>query len=342
MTAEKLEQRLKYNPNKFVLKPYESAKAVVWNQFYLIFEKNESDIAQTEPALVEQKYFCACTVCRKVYAYKSADGATYFGTKNLINHLQTCHVKTPKQLEIRNCLRVKSHLAAADAELLKRREVEFCANGYHSFRSVEHVGFQNLLQTCVDFGAKYGKIDIKDALVKRNTVSRSIATQAENVKKKIFDFIQEPIKDGSVSLCLDLYTDDYRKKAYLDVHATWVNRDFTMQHGALAVRHFGTEAHTGENISAAVNAIFLEYNLSAEDTPVTTDKGSNVVAALKNNVRVDCMCHRLHTVLSSAWKDTMAEEPDAALYETNISSLCRYVKQATGIQVNNVIFLLFN
>jgi len=45
-TAEKLEQQLKSNPNEFVLKPYESAKAVVWNQFYLIFEKNESDTAQ--------------------------------------------------------------------------------------------------------------------------------------------------------------------------------------------------------------------------------------------------------------------------------------------------------
>ncbi|XP_065650824.1 uncharacterized protein LOC136078968 [Hydra vulgaris] len=35
---------------------------------------------------------------------------------------------------------------------------------------------------------------------------------------------------------------------------------------------------------------------------------------------------------SSPWKDTMAEEPEAATYESAVSDLCRYVKQATGIQ----------
>lgn len=100
----------------------------------------------------------------------------------------------------------------------------------------------------------------------------------------------------------------------------------------MAVRHFGSVSHTGDNISAAVNEILDEYKIPAENTPVTTDHGSNVVAALRNNVRLDCLCHRLHTVLETAWRDTKNQEPDAAAYETAISDLCRYVKQATGIQ----------
>jgi len=68
------------------------------------------------------------------------------------------------------------------------------------------------------------------------------------------------------------------------------------------------------------------------DTPVTTDHGSNIVAALKNSVRLDCLCHRLHTVLETAWRDTRHSEPDASAYESAISELCRFVKQSTGLQ----------
>jgi len=55
--------------------------------------------------------------------------------------------------------------------------------------------------------------------------------------------------------------DDYRKKSYLDVHASWVDRDFRLHHAALAVRHFDTATHTGENTLAVINDILMEYNL---------------------------------------------------------------------------------
>lgn len=122
------------------------------------------------------------------------------------------------------------------------------------------------------------------------------------------DMLKESIEDGTVSLCLDMYTDDFKKRSYLDVHATWVTRSFENKHGILAVRHFGTESHTGGNIRRSFDNICEEYNLKVDDTPCTTDHGSNVVAALRNNVRLDCMCHRLHTVLETAWRDTRNQD----------------------------------
>jgi len=88
----------------------------------------------------------------------------------------------------------------------------------------------------------------------------------------------------------------------------------------------------GVNIAEAIDAVLSEYGLSAPDTPATTDHGSNIVAALKNGVRLDCLCHRLHTVLESAWRDARRDSPDAASYESAISELCRFAKQSTGIQ----------
>jgi len=118
----------------------------------------------------------------------------------------------------------------------------------------------------------------------------------------------------------------------LDVHVVWINRDFCVKHAALAVRHFGTGVHTGNNISSAIDDILAEYGLPDDDTPLTTDHGSNIVAALKNNIRLDCLCHRLHTTLETAWRGTKCEEPDAAAYENAVSELCRFAKQSSRVQ----------
>ena len=32
-----------------------------------------------------------------------------------------------------------------------------------------------------------------------------------------------------------MYTDDFRKRSYLDVHATWIDAGFTVDHTVLAV-----------------------------------------------------------------------------------------------------------
>lgn len=54
----------------------------------------------------------------------------------------------------------------------------------------------------------------------------------------------------------------------------WADRSFKLQHSVLGVRHFGTDAHSADNIATAVNAILAEYCLPAYNTPVTTDHGS--------------------------------------------------------------------
>ena len=67
------------------------------------------------------------------------------------------------------------------------------------------------------------------------------------MKNNLKDTLKEPIEDETVSLCIELYTDDYRKKACLDVRATWTDHNFSLQHSAPAIQHFGTAAHTADN-----------------------------------------------------------------------------------------------
>ena len=166
----------------------------------------------------------------------------------------------------------------------------------------------------------------------RKTVSRETAAVAANVKVRLTERLKDAIDDRTMSLSIDMLTDDYRKQSYVDIHVSWMECDCSRHHAALAVRHLGAAAHTDDNISTSVTDLLTEYGLPEHDTPVTTDHGANIVAALRNNVCVDCLCHRLHTVLQSAWRDAKSNEPDAAAYETAISELCRFVKQSTELQ----------
>ena len=300
-----------------------------------MFEKRSEDNEDEASGenLVELTYLCACNRCCRVYRYKSSDGRS-FGTKNLLEHVRQCKGANTGvgQLKLVQCLQQKSAISGRDLADVKRKEVAYCIDGYQSFRSVEHAGLRDLLQTFADLGAKYGKFDVKEVIFGRNVVTRETMRMSTELKARLKEVLTSPVADNTVALCLDLYTDDYRKKAYLDVHATWVTTEFTMQHTALAVRHFGTAAHTADNIAATISSILVEYGIPEDTTPVTTDHGANVVAALRNSIRLDCMCHRLHTVLESAWRETKSADPDASSYETAVSDLCRYVKQATGIQ----------
>lgn len=170
-------------------------------------------------------------------------------------------------------------ISKADLAHLKRKEVVYCVDGYHSFKSVEHQGFTDLLQTGVSFGAKYGKFEVRNAMYMRKAVSCETSAMASDVKKCLTERLKPMSEDGTVALTIDLYTDDFRKKSYLDIHASWIERDFRMYHTALAVKHFGVSSHTADNISEVVSGILQDYGLPEEDTPATTDHGSNIVAA---------------------------------------------------------------
>ena len=175
-SAAELERKLRAQPDCFELKANEAGKSDVWKHFALIFEKDCDDLR-------EMKYFCACNSCRRVYAYKSSEGVS-FGTKNLLDHVRHCTAdKFPKvQMTLSQCVQQTPKLSKADISLVKQQEVKYCVDGYHSFRSVEHKGLRGLLQTCVDLGAKYGKMNVEEFLTGRKAVSRLSASKVDTLE----------------------------------------------------------------------------------------------------------------------------------------------------------------
>lgn len=157
MSIETIERQLRGRTGKYTLKPNTHGKAAVWKSFSIVYEKG----VESEDLI--QNVTC-CNKCFKCYQLKDARGRPN-GTKNLIDHLGRCSGPVSQgQLQLTQCLKSTPNISKNDMETLKRKQVEYCVDGYNSFRSVEHKGLLNLLQTCVDYGAKYGTFDLAKIL----------------------------------------------------------------------------------------------------------------------------------------------------------------------------------
>jgi hypothetical protein len=86
----------------------------------------------------------------------------------------------------------------------------------HSFKSVEHTGLTNLAQTCIDIGARWGKIDIRDIWYGRRTIGDECYNKFISQKNKIKNEIKIYAKDRTLSATADLWRDDIIARYYLD------------------------------------------------------------------------------------------------------------------------------
>jgi hypothetical protein len=128
-----------------MLKLTTSGKADVWKKFSLVYRKGETGADE------EVINYCSCNKCYQVYQLKDSNGRP-LGTKNLLEHVKRCVGKaspSSSQLQLSQCMAQKPQLSKSDQSLLKRKEVEYCVDGYHSFKSVQQSAFVNLLQTSV-------------------------------------------------------------------------------------------------------------------------------------------------------------------------------------------------
>ncbi len=74
--------------------------------------------------------------------------------------------------------------------------------------------------------------------------------------------------------------------------------------------------------------------MSYGDTPITTDSGSNIVAAFKitDETRLPCLAHRSSTVLEIAWDETIKKHQDFEIFCNCVKDLRKFINQTSGIK----------
>lgn len=97
-------------------------------------------------------------------------------------------------------------------------------------------------------GAQYGNIDINQILRSAHTISSHIHELADNERARLKKLLASAIKNGSLCICPDLWTDANQQCSYLGITTSFVDDDYQLHNIDLCCHPFPNVKKTAENI----------------------------------------------------------------------------------------------
>ena len=246
------------------------------------------------------------------------------GTKNLSDHLNHCvssqstlrgstssssteAIDTPSTARTLDSFVKRSgkKVTVVANDKIHERTAALVASAHLPHRFVENTELDKFAQLLIEIGALYGNILASNLIVSRTTVRRDIVNKSTCIQDSIKDAFIDPAKYGAFSLVADLRTDDVASQSYQDVIFFWVEesgmnkRIWSLRHAMYAYKYF-PKSKAADHIQVAIDRILSEVDLDTTQTPHTTDKGSNMLAATSFKCHITFACHRLSTSINTA------------------------------------------
>ena len=215
--------------------------------------------------------------------------------------------------------------------------VTLCCKDIRPYDVVAGDGFVNIVQHFVNLGAKYGRFNVKDVLPHPTTVSRNVVKTAQAMKGSVAEEIKPIIEAYGCAITTDIWTEDYHKTSYISSTIHYTNNDFGLVSRVLFAAPFenGTPK-TQDNIRnllfQRLAAFGIDASLLASRVVFVTDRGANIVAALRAYTRLNCNAHILNVVLSSAFAPAVLDKtPALSELLSTAKKLVKYFKHS-GLQ----------
>jgi hypothetical protein len=289
----------------------------------------------------------ACKYCQKVFfrTHSKLNKATKSRKNNgysaATRHAKSCttapstsiahSASVRSQATLSQFVYSKKTLSVSSQVELKKAEAAFVISGELSFLALEDDGLLKLAQTLVDIGATYGKLPIENIWYGRKTIRDYIVSCQEEISNNLKATLKPFIQQNRVACTTDMWTDSQQQRSFLEMSIFWID-DFTLKHAMARCKPFVYDRKTASNIHRDLLRMMHEFGLKSTDTPITTDAGANIALALRDEIRLQCMCHRLSTVLNDAWRDTKSDHPELKAMDDAVRDVSRYVHQSSGIQ----------
>ncbi|KAL1422468.1 hypothetical protein MTO96_022106 [Rhipicephalus appendiculatus] len=158
-----------------------------------------------------------------------------------------------------------------------------------------------------DFFMKYGVIKELQELPDRTTLSRSAL---EDVYRAMHGQVKKTVAQGPrfCAVTYDLWTDSYRRRAYITFTCHLVDENFELVSLTLSTRHM-SERHTGAAIMSEFQRCVEEFAMEEKEVYAVTDASSNMrrAASLARTEHHLCVGHALHNLVI---KDGFGSVPD--------------------------------
>lgn len=154
---------------------------------------------------------------------------------SLKNHITNCESeKTAPIVRYAKFLPKDCHVNPKDLEQMKYLEAKFVSGTISSFLLVENQHFMNLLQFCIELGAKYGALDIAAVAFSRQVIKNVISESVAEIKSKIKELFKS---DCSFCLTADIWTDSVNHNSFMDITAFYLDENFDLRHVLIAFRY---------------------------------------------------------------------------------------------------------
>ncbi|CAF1387254.1 unnamed protein product [Rotaria magnacalcarata] len=169
-----------------------------------------------------------------------------------------------------------------------------------------------------------GPIDIDDVLVSATTTSTNVAKLAHDYRSLIKPILIRQAECGALTVCRDLWTDNYQKINYLGLTIYFVDSDYKLYSFDLCCSRFNEVDKTGASVLQALRKQLDLFGLlpymNNHNITFTTDRGSNILKALKGYPVVYCFAHRINNVLKLAFYQTAQKKEKKNLIVTTTPS----------------------
>lgn len=310
---------------EYKLRPSINGRSDVWKDFGVVTDQDGKVLP-----------YAACKSCFTVVSYT--------GRKSGTNSLKRHKCKSDdRQTSILTALSVKSiqpkfaKVTQADKHKIIQLSTNYVCKDISPFEAVDGDGLLYLIQGVTDLQFKQSQpLNVRDIIPHSTTVSRNIHRQAEQEKQKLSETLIEALKVGNVSFTCDMWTDSFKQRSYTTITAHWISENWTLNSRVLCTEELDPALKkTGVNVKAAVASALGKFGISLADNLerciFTTDRGSNMIAALADVQRIDCIAHILNTVLRNTFDERKCCPDAVTRLLTASKSLVRYVKK-TGLQ----------
>lgn len=237
-----------------------------------------------------------CKICNKQLKHDRNTS----GTTHLRNHLRKCKLKLSQEKKFRSFFQRTRELPASTKDKLCDAVVSFVAEDLRPLSAVEGKGFLKLVNTCIEIGCQFGKVDAVGSLPSRHTVKRRLNDRAVEVKNELTLEVKKAISsNGIVGVTKDMWKDQ-KSRNFVSVTVHFIS-NHRLRSRVASVKQFCEEKKTGINIRQVLECTLAELGFDLESLYThffyVSDQGSNVQLALSNYQKIPCSCHMIATVL---------------------------------------------
>lgn len=284
-TVDEIKEKIRKNTYQTELK--DSTRNTLWQHFQAITAVIDGD-RRTLP-------YVQCSKCLHLLSYDSKRG----GTSHLWRHADLCAAPASATPSVTSFFKHMSVPLAAKQKISDKC-VEFVCKDIRPFEVVSGEGFIRLAESLIMVGVKYGQVPATDVLPHPTTVSRQVSLKAADLKANVvIPDIKSCLNVHVGAVTTDIWTDQYTNNSYITATAHDINDDWKLVNRTLATSEFDSElTHTGVNIRATLGKILTDFAVTVDRVIFVTDRGANMLAALKDDRHLSCCDHMLNTTLT--------------------------------------------